>query len=379
MGLSPAAADVNADQTAITRLRQQILETSAQIQVLARRVSDAQARLAKINAQINADRTNLAADNQQAAAARGTLRRFAAQAYVNGFSLPAPVFVLGTANSATNLGALNQYAGAAGNAMNDALDQLAHATDRIHRDAANLQGAQAETVATMRQLTSARKAAQTAIADDESALQRVSTDLRLQLVAASERAAAQAAAERAFARREHASRSAPHFVIAQPQPGTYQNPMRDVQDLVPERIDQGVDYAGLGPVYALGDGVVLATTVPGWPNNTNIVYELTDGPATGFVVYVAEDIVPAVNVGQTVHADTALGLMYPGPDGIETGWGDPTTIGNTFASAYGQFDGENTTAFGQNFSDLLQSLHAPPGIAQNVPPTGTLPRGWPHW
>jgi hypothetical protein len=151
-----------------------------------------------------------------------------------------------------------------------------------------------------------------------------------------------------------------------------------VQDLVPERIDQGVDYAGIGPVYPLGDGVVLATTVPGWPNNSNIVYELTDGPATGFVVYVAEDIVPAVSVGQTVTADTALGLVYPGPDGIETGWGDPTISGNTIASAYAQFDGQNTTAFGQNFSDLLHSLGAPPGIA-HTPPTGKLPRGWPHW
>jgi hypothetical protein len=378
-GLSPAAADVNSDQAAITRLHSQIAANSARIQIVVKRIDDAQARLEKINAQARTDQTKLAADNERAAMARTTLRRFAAEAYVNGYSLPMPVLALGSVDSTTNLGALNQYAGATTNAMNDALNQLTQATQRIKLDAANLQAAQAATVATMRQLTTARKIAETAVASDESELQRVSTDLRLQLVAASEREAAQAAAERALARREHASKSAPHFVITAPRPGTYQNPLRDVQALAPERIDQGVDYAGVGPVFALGDGIVLATTVPGWPNNTNIVYELTDGPATGFVVYVAEDIIPAVNVGQIVHADTALGLMYPGPDGIETGWGDPTIIGNTFASAYGQFDGENTTAFGQNFSDLLLSLHAPPGIAQNTPPTGKLPRSWPHW
>ena len=30
----------------------------------------------------------------------------------------------------------------------------------------------------------------------------------------------------------------------------YQNPLRDVSGLVPERIDMGVDFGGSGPVYA---------------------------------------------------------------------------------------------------------------------------------
>jgi hypothetical protein len=375
-GLSPAAGDVISDQAAIVRLHKQIAEDSAKLQVLAKRISDGQVRLAKINARIKTDLAEITVDNERAIRAQATLRHFAAQAYVDGYSVPEPVLALSSATSATDVGALNEYAGAASNAMNDALDQLTQAQHRLEREATNLQAAHADTVATMRQLTTARTAAKTTVVDDESELQRVSADFRLQLVAADERGAA---AELLLARREHGSRSAPHIVITSPLPGKYQNPLRDVQDLVPERIDQGVDYAGIGPVYPLGDGVVLATAVPGWPNNTNIVYELTDGPATGFVVYVAEDIVPAVNVGQIVNAKTALGLLYPGPDGIETGWGDPAIIGNTIASAYAQFDGKNTTAFGQNFSNLLHSLHAPPGIPQNVPPTGTLPASWPQW
>jgi hypothetical protein len=375
-GLSPAAGDVISDQAAIVRLHKQIAENGARLQLLAKRVNDGEIRLARINVRIKTDLAEIAIDNEQAAKARALLRHFAAQAYVDGYTVPEAVLALGSANSVTGVGTLNQYAGAASSAMNDALDEFAQTQHRIQRDAAGLQAAHADTVATVRQLTKERKDATTAVADDELELQRISADLRLQLVAANERGAA---AELLLARRERGSKGAPHIVIDSPLPGTYQNPLRDVQDLVPERIDQGVDYAGIGPVYALGDGIVLATTVPGWPNNTNIVYELTDGPATGFVVYLAEDVVPAVNVGQIVNANSILGLMYPGPDGIETGWGDPAIIGNTIASAYAQFDGKNTTAFGQNFSELLHSLHAPPGIRQNVPPTGTLPAGWPQW
>jgi hypothetical protein len=80
-----------------------------------------------------------------------------------------------------------------------------------------------------------------------------------------------------------------------------------------------------------------------------------------------------------VTANTVLGLMYLGPDGIETGWGDPNIVGNALAGDERQFDGENTTAYGANFSQLLVSLGAPPGVPQNKPPTGKLPHNWPHW
>ncbi|HEY2304895.1 MAG TPA: hypothetical protein VGI05_03345, partial [Streptosporangiaceae bacterium] len=43
----------------------------------------------------------------------------------------------------------------------------------------------------------------------------------------------------------------------QPAPAAsgYLNPLRAVSGLVPERVDQGVDFAGTGPVYAIGDAV----------------------------------------------------------------------------------------------------------------------------
>ena len=148
--------------------------------------------------------------------------------------------------------------------------------------------------------------------------------------------------------------------------------------LSPERIDEGVDYSGFGPVYAIGDGVVLNTVGNGWPGGTFIAYQLTDGPASGLVVYVAEDVEPNVQVGATVTSGTVIGQMYAGPDGIETGWADGSALPNAMARSYGQFDGSDSSAFGANFSQFLQSLGAPGGVGSGAP-TGVLPAGWPSW
>jgi murein DD-endopeptidase MepM/ murein hydrolase activator NlpD len=164
-----------------------------------------------------------------------------------------------------------------------------------------------------------------------------------------------------------------------PTPGTYANPIRGVGALSPERVDQGVDYTGYGPIFAIGDGIVTNVFNGGWPGGTFIVYRLTDGPADGLVVYAAEDIEPTVQINETVTSNTVIGQVYEGPDGIETGWADPSGDGTTMAADYGEFDGANSTAFGYNFSQLLESLGAPGGILQNDPPTGALPSGWPQW
>ncbi len=84
----------------------------------------------------------------------------------------------------------------------------------------------------------------------------------------------------------------------------YRNPLRGVSGLIPERIDEGVDFGGSGPVYALGDAVITNATgnSAGWPGGGWITYQLTDGPDAGLMVYVAEDVTPAVQVGQHVSA-----------------------------------------------------------------------------
>ena len=101
----------------------------------------------------------------------------------------------------------------------------------------------------------------------------------------------------------------------------YLDPLRSVSDLVPERIDQGVDFGGSGPVYALGDGVVIDASAdyPGWEGGW-VTYQLTDGTDAGLVVYLAEDVTPTVQIGQHVTSSTVIGDMFEGGGGIETGW-----------------------------------------------------------
>jgi hypothetical protein len=165
--------------------------------------------------------------------------------------------------------------------------------------------------------------------------------------------------------------------------GGYQNPLRSVTKLEPERVDQGVDYAGAGPIYAIGDGIVRNTTNPGWPGGAFISYQLTDGPAAGKVVYVAENVIPSVTVGQTVNASTQLGMLVDAYPYLETGWADPPGLGDTLAMANDQWSttaesASLATAYGANFSQMLAALGAPPGL-MSLPLQGTLPAGWPAW
>jgi murein DD-endopeptidase MepM/ murein hydrolase activator NlpD len=161
----------------------------------------------------------------------------------------------------------------------------------------------------------------------------------------------------------------------------YDNPFRAISGLIPERIDQGVDFGGAGPVYALGDAVITnATTSAGWPGGGWITYTLTEGPARGLTVFVAEDVSPTVSVGQHVTSDTVIAKMYDGGDGIETGWAtaDGSTAESQLSEAggisgYGPFP----TEIGMNFEELLQALGVPAGYGRNDATNGLLPSGYP--
>jgi murein DD-endopeptidase MepM/ murein hydrolase activator NlpD len=169
--------------------------------------------------------------------------------------------------------------------------------------------------------------------------------------------------------------------IASPR-GVYRNPLRGVSGLVPERIDDGVDFAGIGPVYALGDAVVTNATGTdlGWPGGGWITYRLTGGPASGLVVYVAEDITPAVTVGQRVSPSTVIGTMFDGSDGIETGWAQPTGLSaeSELPQAGGIAGlGPFPTRIGVNFDELLQLLGVPAAPNRTQLAHGLLPAGYP--
>jgi hypothetical protein len=162
----------------------------------------------------------------------------------------------------------------------------------------------------------------------------------------------------------------------------YFNPLRDVSGLVPERIDQGVDFAGSGPVFALGNAIVTNASgdSAGWPGGGWITYQLTDGPDAGLMVYLAEDVAPAVQVGEHVSASTVIGNMFNGGDGIETGWAQPGGLSAESQlpqaggiGGYGPFP----TMVGLNFEELLQSLGVPAAPNRDQSGFGLLPANYP--
>jgi hypothetical protein len=162
----------------------------------------------------------------------------------------------------------------------------------------------------------------------------------------------------------------------------YLDPFRSVAGLVPERIDQGVDFNGSGPVYALGDAVVTNADRDntGWPGGGWITYQLTYGPDAGLTVFVAEDVTPNVQVGQQVTPDTVIGYMFGGFDGIETGWAQPGGLSAESqlpaAGGIGGF-GPFPTKVGLNFDLLLESLGVPAAPNAAQPAYGLLPVGYP--
>jgi hypothetical protein len=177
------------------------------------------------------------------------------------------------------------------------------------------------------------------------------------------------------------STPAPQHAQAQAA-AVYKNPLRDITGLIPERIDQGVDFGGTGPIYALGNAVVTSATATnyGWPDGGWITYQLTDGPAKGLMVFVAEDVRPTVSAGQHVTADTVIANMYDGGAGIETGWAMASgfTAVSQLAEAGGiSGAGPFPTNVGLNFEELLQALGVPAANNRRDSPSGLLPSRYP--
>jgi len=193
------------------------------------------------------------------------------------------------------------------------------------------------------------------------------------------------AATAAQSRPRPAARPSPRPSKSQPSPRpapVYRNPLRAVAGLVPERIDMGVDFGGSGPIYALGNAVITNATgdSAGWPGGGWITYRLTDGPAAGLQVFVAEDVTPTVQVGQEVTSSTVIANMFDGGAGIETGWAMPDgASAESQLSEAGGISGSGPfpTKVGANFDALLQALGVSPGSNGDQAPFGILPPNYP--
>jgi hypothetical protein len=172
----------------------------------------------------------------------------------------------------------------------------------------------------------------------------------------------------------------------------YVNPLKEVSNLQPSRIDMGVDYSGAGPILALGRAkVVLAgdkfagpescwgkTCVPA-PGDM-IVYRLLDGPFAGRYVYVVEHITVGVKAGQAVRAGERIATLHQGSPNLEMGWAAGRGVW-TLAAARGHESGGDPGGWssieGRNFDDLLVWLGAPSGYVTTIPPDQHMPSGWP--
>ncbi|MHB1553338.1 MAG: coiled-coil domain-containing protein [Acidimicrobiales bacterium] len=418
LGAVPSAgASLPSEQARAQQLAQQIVAEGAAVQRAVVQQNAAQARLTSLDAQLAATGAQLLRDRRANARAAQTLRRLVVQAYMTGIGSASLPVLFDAGNDAALLA--REYSGVAAGGLQEAISAFRAAEQRTETAAAALRSERAQASAALVRLTAARQNAQASLAQDVVLLEQAKGDIAALQAAAAEQARQASAQEAALAQEEaaHAAQQKPPAQPAvqaapqptpqpsvqpavqaapqptpqpavqtqtiptaavQPGPGGYVNPLRAIAGLSPERIDQGVDYSGYGPIYPIGDGVVLNTVNTGWPGGTFITYRLTDGPAAGLVVYVAEDIQPSVQVGEQVSPTTVLGTMYEGPDGIETGWADSTGNGATMAYVAGQFTGANATAYGANFSQLLAALGAPPGVP-NGTPAGSLPSNWPTW
>jgi hypothetical protein len=174
----------------------------------------------------------------------------------------------------------------------------------------------------------------------------------------------------------------------------YVNPLQDVSGLTPRRIDLGVDYAGSGPLLALGRGLVTTASdtdsgppscwaISCWPGGGIVVYRLLAGPFAGKYVYVAEHISVSVRAGQTVRAGERIATLYAGYPWSEWGW-----AAGPGPEALGMADGHRcpcsdpggwSTIDGRNMDRLLVQLGAPSGYLQADTPDQSMPRGWPSW
>ena len=371
-------------------MEQRIAQQGLLVQRLVESSNQAQLHLNTVRAQVAVVQARLVADHVAQGKAMDRLQRIALDSYMTD-TMNSSTLTLFEYGDGSSLLARQEYTRVATANIGAAIDAVDVDEQRTQAAEVRLRAAEVQAKEDVQRLATQRQSAQTALDRDNVLLTEAKSNLQSLLATiaeqyeASEEAEEQKMAEQAAARaalqaqQAASARSVSPTVSPSPAPGNYSNPLQGIADLVPERIDQGVDYSGSGPISALGNGVVLSTVNSGWPGGTFISYRLTDGPAAGLVVYAAEDIEPMVTVGQVVTSSTTLGTVYEGPDGIETGWADPSGDGDTMAMDAGQFSGSNSTAFGANFSALLASVGAPPGVLQNDPPTGTLPADWPSW
>ncbi len=126
----------------------------------------------------------------------------------------------------------------------------------------------------------------------------------------------------------------------------------------PGRIDQGVDFTGVGPIAAVGDARILQTGAPGWPEGGGVLYQLLDGSRAGQVIFVYEGIEATVHAGERVSAGERIGTFVAGGS-IEMGFADTNGVPLSHASYH---EGAETE-WGREMARFLTGLGGPSALA----------------
>lgn len=134
------------------------------------------------------------------------------------------------------------------------------------------------------------------------------------------------------------------------------NPFAKAKGLVLGRTDQGVDanMAVGSPILAPFAGKVTAINQNWYSGQPQIVVEGT-GAFKGKFLYLAEQIVPSVHVGQSIGAGQQLATYASHGTGIEMGWAH-NAAGQTQAQATSGYTEGKATAAGNSFRTFLGSL-----------------------
>jgi hypothetical protein len=144
----------------------------------------------------------------------------------------------------------------------------------------------------------------------------------------------------------------------------YADPFRHAESLQVGRVDQGVDYHGVGRIDAIGRCRIVGFGGSGWPGGEYLLYRLLRGRHKGRFVYVAEAVEPTCRVGQTVRRGQMVAAFGPNAapgmsPGIETGWGSPV-LNETLARSMGNVGGPDhaNSPAGLCFARFLHNIGA---------------------
>lgn len=139
--------------------------------------------------------------------------------------------------------------------------------------------------------------------------------------------------------------------------GTYVYPFADTATV--GRIDQGQDFGGTGPIYAIGKARILQTGAAGWPGGSGVLYQLLDGPRRGQVIFVYEGIKVLVEKNDIVQAGERIGeFIFPSATGIEIGFADAMGV----PLSHAEYVEGKETVYGKEMAAFLASLKKKPQV-----------------